>query len=989
MNRSLQMKSVLRLLLLGCVMTSLHAVANPITRQQAQQNALAFMKERGKSVSMASLRHAPMRAAQPDEPQPYYVFNIGDNQGYVIASGDDCAYAVLGYSDEGAIDLNNLPCNLQAWLDGYAQQIQYKQEHGLNIPCTPKRSEDRPPITPMLTCNWGQSDPYNMYCPVDSTTDKRCLAGCVPVAIAQMMYYHRDRSVNQLLEDIPGYDLSNGIHVDTIQAGSLIDWDNMIDSYKEQYHPTESQKQAVANLMKYCGTAIHVAYDPDCSAGTLSWAPLSRYFNYSRKTTIERRDSYSSDEDWESLIYNELSNSRPVCYSGDAENGTGHAFVCDGYDGNGHYHINWGWYGSSNGFFMLTALPTFSYYHSALINAMPRTSIPDPNIGIHFADPETRYQCLMNWDENDDGALTLEEAAAVSDIGRIFRSSRIKSFDEFKYFTNVATVPERAFSTCGKLSCITIPNSVTTIGSSAFYRCTSLTNVTISNSVTSIGSSAFYGCTGLTSIDIPNSVTAIDREAFLYCDSLKNLTIGSSVATIGSFAFYGCNNLTDLTWNAKNYTSSFNIPTSVERVSIGNEVEAIPSLFAYDCTKLGSITFPSSVTSIGRIAFCGCSGLTSVTIPNTVKTIGSKAFYNSGLESVTINCDSLADGIFGGCTALKNVDFGTSLKCISDNAFYGCADLSSVTLPNSITAIGFQAFSNCSSLASITIPNSVTSIDNFAFNGCDNLTDLTWNAKNCPSFRCLASVKRLTFGSDVGNIPASFAYGCTNLTNVTIPSSVISIEKDAFKNTGLTSVRIPNSVTIIGPSAFSECSNLISIIISNSVSRISNSVFAGCSNLENVSIPNSVTVIEKNAFNYCTKLSSITIPSTVTKIGSQAFMGCTGLKYVTSLSIVPPEMEKYGFGSSYNTATLRVPIEALEVYKSTYPWNRFSNIVGLDPSLGDDNLDGEVNIADINTTINCILGSGNPLDEYMGDVNRDGEVNIADVNALIDIILSH
>ena len=257
MNRSLQMKSVLRLLLLGCVMTSLHAVANPITRQQAQQNALAFMKERGKSVSMASLRHAPMRAAQPDEPQPYYVFNIGDNQGYVIASGDDCAYAVLGYSDEGSIDLNNLPCNLQAWLDGYAQQIQYLQEHGVTASRAPRETDNRPAIAPMLTCQWNQYSPYNMYCPIDPVIGRQCVTGCVATAMAQVMYYYRDRSVNQTTYEIPAYTTkTRGINIDAIPAGSMIDWDNMIDSYNSGNYPTETQKQAVGNLMKYNTTCI-------------------------------------------------------------------------------------------------------------------------------------------------------------------------------------------------------------------------------------------------------------------------------------------------------------------------------------------------------------------------------------------------------------------------------------------------------------------------------------------------------------------------------------------------------------------------------------------------------------------------------------------------------------------------------------------------------------------------------------------------------------
>ena len=851
--KSKAIKPIYALLLAVSLALSFQTVANPITRQQAQQNALVFMQDRGKSISMSSLRHAPMRSAQPDELRPYYVFNIGDNQGYVIASGDDCAYAVLGYSDEGSIDLNNLPCNLQAWLDGYAQQIQYLQEHGVTASRAPRETDNRPAIAPMLTCQWNQYSPYNMYCPIDPVIGRQCVTGCVATAMAQVMYYYRDRSVNQTTYEIPAYTTkTRGINIDAIPAGSMIDWDNMIDSYNSGNYPTETQKQAVGNLMKYCGTAVEMDYSSNGSGSTnyRAMRALQRYFNYSIKARFIRRSGYItsseetpfySDEEWEEIIYNELANSRPVLYDGyDQVTLSGHAFVCDGYDGNGYYHMNWGWGGLHDGYYLLSAfdsedggLSGYVSQQDVVIYAEPRASLPDPDAGIHFVDPETKFLCVIHWDEDDDGALSLEEAAAVSDLGYALSQSAITSFDEFKYFKNVTT----------------------------------------------IGRNSFLGCEGLTSFSVPDFVTAIGEQAF-------------------------------------------------------------------DCSGLTSISIPNSVKSIGFAAFSS-SRLTSVIIPNSVTSFGPQVFDD-------------------------------------------CIYLTTVCIGDSVTTLGDHMFGNCKSLASITIGKSVSSIGNYAFYGCDNLTDLTWNAKNCPSFRCPASVKRLTFGSDVDNIPESFASGCSNLTNVTIPSSVISIGKNAFKNTGLTSVRIPNSVTNIGLSAFSECSNLISIIISNSVSRISSGVFAGCSNLENVSIPNSVTVIENSAFYKCMKLSHITVPSTVTNIGSQAFMDCTGLKYVTSLSLVPPKLDKYGFRNSDNTATLRVPIEALEVYKSTYPWNRFSNFVGIDPSLGDVNLDGEVNIADINAIVNSIVSGGSDcLDDYMSDVNRDGEVNIADINTLIDIILNN
>ena len=873
---------------MGCLSTTMQIAATPITRQQAQHNALTFMQDRGKSISLSSLRHAPMRATQPDELQPYYVFNIGDNQGYVIASGDDCAYAVLGYSDKGHIDLNNLPCNLQAWLDGYAQDIQYLQEHGATVPRAPRKTDNRPAIAPMLTCQWDQNSPYNMYCPIDPVTGRQCLTGCVATAMAQVMYYHRARSVSYTTSEIPGYTTSTrGINVDAIPASSFIDWDNMIDRYAKQDNPTEVQKQAVANLMKFCGTAVKMDYSSDGSGGLSPIRAMQRYFNYSSKARSIRRSyisateeaPYYSDEEWDEIIYNELANSRPVLYGGhDQASHSGHAFVCDGYDGNGYYHMNWGWGGSSDGYFYLAAsdaeegLNGYRSQQDAVINAEPRAFLPDPEAGIHFADPETKFLCLIQWDEDDDGALSLEEASAVSVIGG-FGSSGITSFDELKYFSGLTAIALQAFRDCSLLSNITIPNTVTTIEDGAFL------------------------IAGITSVTIPSSVTAI-----------------------GDDVFYGCNNLKDLTWNAKNCTS-FRCPTSIERLTFSDEIELVPDYFAYYCGGLTSVTIPNSVTAIGDYAFGCCYTLTSITIPNTVTTLGERAFIYSGITSVTI--------------------------------------------PSSVTAIGDDVFY-----------------------GCNNLKDLTWNAKNCTSFRCPTSIERLTFGDEIEVIPENFAYFCSNLTNVTIPKSVITIGFRAFSRTGLTNVTIPSSVTTIGGEAFRQCNGLKSVTIPSTVTSLGEAAFFNCNGLTNVIIY--ADNVASRAFHYCNNLKSVTLGKSVKSIEQFAFYDCENVNTVTCLALNPPELSvSFAFDydlQQFKVPTLRVPIDAVDTYKADSWWRMFPNIVGIDPSLGDVNLDGEVNIADVNAIVDNILANS---DDYMSDVNRDGEVNIADINTLIDKILNH
>ena len=153
---------------------------------------------------------------------------------------------------------------------------------------------------------------------------------------------------------------------------------------------------------------------------------------------------------------------------------------------------------------------------------------------------------------------------------------------------SVTSIGENAFYYCSGLTSIEIPNSVTSIGESAFSCCSGLTSVTIPNSVTSIGESAFYGCFGLTSVTIPNSVTSIGNSAFYYCSSLTSIVIPNSVTTIGNSAFYGCSSLKKVEFRCAEIGTWFNY-TSIEEVVIGNSVTSIIGGAFKDCSSLTNI----------------------------------------------------------------------------------------------------------------------------------------------------------------------------------------------------------------------------------------------------------------------------------------------------------------------------------------------------------------------------------------------------------------
>ncbi len=646
----------------GCVVFTCQLLANPITREQAQRNVQAFLQQRGKRVAAPSLHHAQMTSSPS---AAYYVFNVGNDDGYVIASGDDCVPDILGYADEGTIDINNIPCNMQGWLDGYAQQIQSMREKGVSASRAPRRLSAMPAVDPLLMSQWNQTYPYYLSCPLD-TNGRRCYTGCVATAMAQVLYYHRERSVSQTTHEMAGYVTERGVSVEAVPAGSFIDWDNMVDRYAGTT-TTDEQKAAVANLMKYCGTAVQMDYTSSSSGAftpSVAYAMVA-FFNYSSKTKyMDRNDSGLTDDEWEQLIYDELSHSRPVLYSGWSDN-AGHAFVCDGYDGDGYFHINWGW-GASQGYYLLTAIDdagssliNYNQSQEAVIHAEPRAVLPSPDEGIQFADPIAAAVSLEWADTNDDGVLTVEEAAAITTVCPL-TAAYMSSFDEFRYFTGVTSLCDWMFTECNKMKSIVLHDNVTSIGEGAFKNCDLLAEITI-----------------------PCSVTHIGNMALTQCPSLKRIT-----------------------WNARNCAPTVTpiVNGAVEHVTIGDSVEVIPNNFAKNA-KIKDVTIGKSVNKIGASAFYNCTRLKSVVFPNSLETINQKAFYGS--------------------TALERVEFGKGLKLVNDNSFSDCSSLHHVTIPDSVTKIGMNAFNGCTSLESVTIGRSVTTIGSSAFSGCSSLRTVT------------------------------------------------------------------------------------------------------------------------------------------------------------------------------------------------------------------------------------------------------------------------
>ena len=286
----------------------------------------------------------------------YYVFNNPEQPGWVIVAGDDRARTVLAYGDEGYFDDTEVPECVLDWLNDYAEQMAHLDivtpQVSNEAPIQTLTSGSRSRIAPMLTCNWAQGLPFNQQCPTytsSSGATNYCPAGCVAIAMAQILYYYKS---NAQCQTIPAYTSSTldnymeELPATTFNYGLMNDWYDKTEN-------TSASALETARLVRYCAQSVKMNFGKSSSSATSQRNAFVYYFGFDKDAQQLARTDYSATE-WENMVYNELANGRPVFISARKSSG-GHAFVCDGYT-DGLYHINWGWRGHQNGYFALNAL---------------------------------------------------------------------------------------------------------------------------------------------------------------------------------------------------------------------------------------------------------------------------------------------------------------------------------------------------------------------------------------------------------------------------------------------------------------------------------------------------------------------------------------------------------------------------------------------------------------------------------------------------------
>ena len=226
------MKRTVLLLLMFALTVGIHAES--ITREQAQQRAEQFLQSRKGARRLSPVnnrrRLSPRHGTPANATELYYVFDRGEDEGFIIASGDDRTEPVLGYCDQGHFDYEALPDAMKEWLEGYAEELQYLQQTPQAMAAAALPTH--PAVATLMTTVWNQGDPFNLYCP-DFFGHGRSVTGCVATAMAQVLYYNRAKSTNVTLADMPGWtgrkkdpDTGEQLQNEGVPAGAEIDWAN-------------------------------------------------------------------------------------------------------------------------------------------------------------------------------------------------------------------------------------------------------------------------------------------------------------------------------------------------------------------------------------------------------------------------------------------------------------------------------------------------------------------------------------------------------------------------------------------------------------------------------------------------------------------------------------------------------------------------------------------------------------------------------------------
>jgi len=703
---------LLTALLLVCFVGAVHA--EPLDETQARYAAASFFSP-STSSSRLRVKGQQMTLRSVGHDAGFYIFDRPEGGTVFVADDDAIGRAVLGYTDQGSFDAENLPIGLRDWMEQVAVLMDAVHKGKLSRENVRRRAPQIV-VEALIKSQWNQYAPYNDLCPM--LNGERCITGCVATAIAQVLNYwkwpeHGYGSVSY-------YDEGCKQTLNMELSRNHYDWNKMLNTYSTGY--TDAEAKAVATLMRDCGYAVQMHYTPKESAASVTAGKLQTYFHYSALA----RDRYSGiypEEMWHKYIQEDLRTGRPVLYSGRSSE-SGHEFILDGYDTEGYYHVNWGWGGYQDGWFMLTALNGYNDSQWMINHLMPDKT------------ESTDFSCTF-----DNGVMTISGKNMMPQNLEIAPSIDKGSIRKVIVGQGITGIASSYCSYFPNVEEVELPEGLQIIEDYAFSN-TPLHSIQLPSSVVKMDY-AFSGCKNLKSFHLPASLEEYDD----YLPNCEELTVDEK----NSFLSAKDNILYD-----KSGKYLLLIPRKISQIIIAESTRDIfdRNIFTMELPILSKAkkapTLPQlssdySTVHEGGAVFvpCGSTGYESwekflsptwmiMTYSDINLMLENKITWKFDNGTLTISgWGPMRNEEYGGSSApfynndndrylIKKLVVDEGVNSLSWGTYYYCQNLTEADLPSTLTYIYHQCFSY-TGLTSITCrAKQAPELSHSVFNGMPN-----------------------------------------------------------------------------------------------------------------------------------------------------------------------------------------------------------------------------------------------------------------------------
>jgi len=524
----MKFKHLLSLALVLCFTSAI--LAKQVGINEAERVARNFifitLNKYENPVSMSEIRLTDPFVYKVDGNPLFYAFQM--NPGFVIISADDVYTPVIGYSFEGGFSLDNAPAHYRGFILNYAEQVKFAREN--NIQASPEfevawnelRQEDVTYMTvtrdrdvePLLHHNWDQGSPYNILCPEDPAgPGGHVWVGCVATAMAQIMYYWRYPEVGTGQHCYTPGNMSYGQQC-AYYGQTHYNWEGMNNSIDNR-NPYPN-----AELQYHCAVSVNMNFSPDGSGSQSYLVPgsLNSYFQYNSAQYKEKQNYTLTN--WIALLKADIDQGYPLYYSGYNPSQGGHAFVCDGYQGD-NFHFNFGWSGSGNGYYTLSDVGGFYQGQACVRNFVPS----DADYPYHVTDTlitTSRSGSLTdgsgpleNYLDNHTAFWLIDPQTiedSITDITLHFTQFDLQAGDSLKVYDGGTT----SAPLLGAFSGSALPADITSNGNQMLIEFSTDGNGNASGWFAEYNSTSPQWCTGMTQMTEPTGTFDDGSGSFFY-----------------------------------------------------------------------------------------------------------------------------------------------------------------------------------------------------------------------------------------------------------------------------------------------------------------------------------------------------------------------------------------------------------------------------------------------------------------------------------------